>query len=340
MAMPLGSTPSSTGSDSAYSSSSSLDKAEKHKTPEKKGFFRGGFGTVQITQKDGVAVAVKRALTVDELSDRKDPKKSALHCLNILDREAKLLKELDHPHIVRYIKSSPGALVMAYAGISLEQLYSQFKLSSLDGTESPLDKQQLDKAIFQLASALDYLESCNVVHRDLTPANVLRSTEGHIKVTDFGESITLTAKEPNKDEKGKPEYRAPDWLTDEGWKPHSDLWSLGCIIYFLKTGKDLLYGMKDTRGFDILSHFKLNSEGNPSEKEGLQLIKDLDKLEFVLYKAVNAGTEQLKPEDKLYKDLIEMLVIFDPGNRFTPTEVSESLENGEVDLGSSDSEED
>lgn len=87
----------------------------------------------------------------------------------------------------------------------------------------------------QLIVALDYLHTKQVAHRDLKPENLLLDSNKHIKLADFGSAIEIGADSESK-EAGTQNYAAPELLLGKGGKA-ADLWSLGCILFEMFTGK-------------------------------------------------------------------------------------------------------
>ncbi len=80
---------------------------------------------------------------------------------------------------------------------------------------------------------MEYLhEHMSVVYRDLKPENIMLTTEGHVKLADFGLSKQLDYKN-NKTYTfaGTPEYLAPEVILKNGHSKAVDLWSLGVVIY-------------------------------------------------------------------------------------------------------------
>eukprot|EP00826_Nyctotherus_ovalis_P054037 TRINITY_DN7058_c0_g1_i19.p1 TRINITY_DN7058_c0_g1~~TRINITY_DN7058_c0_g1_i19.p1 ORF type:complete len:320 (+),score=77.86 TRINITY_DN7058_c0_g1_i19:680-1639(+) len=91
------------------------------------------------------------------------------------------------------------------------------------------------KYLAQLIVVLDYLHMKKVAHRDLKPENLLLDSNKHIKLADFGSAIEIGIDSESK-EAGTQNYAAPELLLGKGGKA-ADLWSLGCILFEMLTGK-------------------------------------------------------------------------------------------------------
>ncbi len=96
----------------------------------------------------------------------------------------------------------------------------------------------VDVAI-QVCAALKHAHDHGVIHRDLKPANLLQASGGRIKLTDFGIArlFGVTGLTLAGNMVGTPDYMAPEQTEGQRATPRSDLYSLGCVMYALLSGK-------------------------------------------------------------------------------------------------------
>lgn len=145
--------------------------------------------------------------------------------------EAKLGASLDHPGIVKVhdVNITPGAeppwLVQEFvAGVSLSDLIAE---------AAPLEASRAVHLIAQAADAAHAAHMFGVVHRDLTPRNLMVTHDDIVKVTDFGiaqadalPSLTMTGQVV-----GTPAYLSPEQVKGEPATPRSDVYSLAVVLY-------------------------------------------------------------------------------------------------------------
>lgn len=164
-----------------------------------------------------------------------------------LQSEAEILKCLNSPYIVGCLghevsEDSAGKprfnLFMEFmAGGSLSDLSKKFGSCGLD--EGVIRSYTRD-----ILHGLDYLHLKGIVHSDLKCKNVLLGSSGNVKLADFGAAERINspkngAKSRNFTQSmcGTPLWMAPEVLRNEGLSCASDIWSLGCTIIEMATGK-------------------------------------------------------------------------------------------------------
>jgi eukaryotic-like serine/threonine-protein kinase len=166
-------------------------------------------------------------------------------------REAQVLASLKHPNI--------GAIYGLEAGPAEAGAHSQaLVLELIEGetladriAQGPLPVREALPIALQIADALEAAHEQGIIHRDLKPANVRITPDGIVKVLDFGLAKRGTEKTAEFDEQGNPVARgglfagtpafaAPELLAgDERLDGRADLYSLGCVAFWLLTGRPL-----------------------------------------------------------------------------------------------------
>lgn len=195
---------------------------------------RGQFGSVYraLNLNSGQMVAVKRI----KLEGRTDDEVTELM------GEVDLLKSLTHPSVVKYEGLVRGPDVVS---IILEYVENGSLLHTLKAFGN-FPEKLVASYVVKILEGLNYLHEQNVVHCDLKAANILTTKNGNVKLSDFGVSLNLKAvkKMGNKNDAiGTPNWMAPEVIELKGVTTAADIWSLGCTIIELLTGKPPYYDM-------------------------------------------------------------------------------------------------
>lgn len=151
-------------------------------------------------------------------------------------REIRTQAILDHPNLVRAHDAGHDGnvyyLVTEYIpGTDLRRLVR---------TEQLLSMQQAASIISQAALGLHYAHQKGLIHRDVKPGNILVTPQGHAKVSDLGLAGFLHATDDPRKRKtvGTADYISPEQIkSPESITEASDIYSLGCTLYYAVTGK-------------------------------------------------------------------------------------------------------
>lgn len=198
---------------------------------------RGGMSIVYLARDK----RLNKQWAVKEIKN--DGKKSAKTLLKGLEREANILKNVDHPVLPRIVDiiNQDGTIYVVMDYIEGDTIQDRLKKEGAQPQELVVEWG------LQLASALNYLHNMNppIIYRDMKPSNVMIKPEGGVKLIDFG-----TAKEyeieNNADTTalGTRGYAAPEQFGDSKGRgiyntdARTDIYNLGATLYHIVTGKN------------------------------------------------------------------------------------------------------
>ncbi|MGN6370334.1 MAG: serine/threonine protein kinase [Phycisphaerae bacterium] len=166
------------------------------------------------------------------------PKKNGANTYRVEQfvREARSAATLEHPHIVQIYEVGEAG---GYHYIAME-LIEGGDLGSLIKGVGALDMHRACQLGAEAAEALAHAAQMGIVHRDIKPQNLMLTRSGRCKITDFG----LARIDDPADgfampvgAVGTPTYMAPEVIRREHATPKSDVYSLGCVLVYLLTGK-------------------------------------------------------------------------------------------------------
>lgn len=200
----------------------------------------GGMAEVYLSKSTGAVgvnkfVAIKRILP--QYSDHQE-------FIEMFKEEAKIAVNLNHGNVVSIydfgVEKSQFYLVMEYVeGRNLRQVLNELKKSNTQFTV-----EQIVYMIKEVAAGLDHAHRCidgttgkplNIVHRDMSPQNVMVSYEGEVKIIDFGIAKAENQLEATKAGtlKGKYGYMSPEQADGQPIDTRTDIFSLGIVLWEL-----------------------------------------------------------------------------------------------------------
>ena len=187
---------------------------------------KGKFGSVSLVHNKKNIYAIK---AISRHSVEKE-KILAKYFVN----ERKIMLSLDHPFIVKMVKSMKNSLycfllIEFINGVNLDQY--------LSNREHKQDIYETQFYIGCLLLMLDYLQKKSIAHRDLKPSNIMIDNNGYLKMIDFGTSKILSSSDYTSTIIGTPHYIAPEILQGKGYSLSCDFWSLGICMYEIFYGK-------------------------------------------------------------------------------------------------------
>ncbi|CAD7695556.1 unnamed protein product [Ostreobium quekettii] len=156
-----------------------------------------------------------------------------------IKREIAITKDLKHPNVVDLIEvmASKDKIYMVMELLTGGELFDKI------AAEGAMTEHKARKVFQQLVDALEYCHQEGVFHRDLKPENVLLSSDGSVKLSDFGLGAATVTQSMSSDgflktTCGTPNYVAPEVLKRRGYHgAPADIWSLGVVLYVTAAGK-------------------------------------------------------------------------------------------------------
>lgn len=280
----------------------------KHKFPT---IVHGGFGRIYLTDQHAIKTLG-----------------SGLHYSTI--REISILKFLQpSPYIVH--------LIDVIFNNQLEETSLVMPLASSDLASVIHKNGQYDiKDYFrQLSAGLAYMHSCNILHRDIKPQNILVFPGNQLKYTDFGLSRPVAC----SDEIGKNLtdpvftlwYRSPEVLFGQQYSEKADVWALGCVFYELMFREVMFPGMVRRGENEVFIQMMKIVEklGSPLDISSKKRLVWTDRYKIKGWESVydNVMYPDFEPKDSETLSLIGEMVAYDPKNRMSSYEVSDVFQS-------------
>ncbi|KAL0084033.1 hypothetical protein F4703DRAFT_1737643 [Phycomyces blakesleeanus] len=273
----------------------------------------GAYGVVcsAVHKPTGQTVAIKRILPFDH----------AMFCLRTL-REIKLLKYFNHENIISILDIVKPKSYDEFTEVYLIQELMETDLHRVIRTQD-LSDDHCQYFTYQTLRALKAMHSANVLHRDLKPSNLLLNANCDLKICDLG--LARSANSADENSGFMTEYVATRWyrapeimLTFKEYTKAIDVWSVGCILAEMLSGKPLFPGRDYHHQLTLI----LDVLGTPTMDDfyGIKSRGARDYIRSLPFKK-RIPFARLFPEASAQAvDLLEKLLSFNPDRRITVEE--------------------
>jgi serine/threonine-protein kinase len=236
--------------------------------------------------------------------------------------EAQSAAGLEHPNIVNIydVGSEEGLyyIVMEYVeGITLKTYIEK---------KTQLSFKEAISIAIQVARGIEAAHNKNIIHRDIKPQNIIISTEGKVKVTDFGIARAASANTISSDVMGSVHYSSPEQARNGFVDNRSDIYSLGIVMYEMVTGRVPFDG--DTTVAVAIQHLQEEMVTPSAYAPNLPI-----SLEKIILKCTQ------KNPDRRYQNMAELLndlrkALISPNEDFVV--IAPLVDNGKTKVISSD----
>ncbi|KAJ1985120.1 ATP binding [Dimargaris verticillata] len=221
----------------------------------------GSFGNVYLglNSLSGELMAVKQVDLPQEGSANEARKQLMLNALHL---EIKILEDLKHEHIVRYLGSQMDD---EHLNIFLEYVPGG-SVAAMLANYGPLQETLVRSFVRQILRGLSYLHEREIIHRDIKGGNILVDIKGGVKISDFGISKKIEHGEDrlslisNRSSlKGSVFWMAPEVVKKTHYTRRADIWSLGCLVIEMLTGSHPFPNFTEMQAM-----FKIGSNTSPA----------------------------------------------------------------------------
>jgi len=253
------------------------------------------------------------------------PFEHSMFCLRTL-RELKLLKFLSEAGVSENIISILDIIkppsIEAFKEVYLIQELMETDMHRVIRTQD-LSDDHAQYFVYQTLRALKALHSADVIHRDLKPSNLLLNANCDLKVCDFGLARSVKTAEPSGTETGfMTEYVATRWyrapeimLTFKQYTKAIDIWSVGCILAEMLSGKPLFPGRDYHHQLTLI----LDVLGTPTLDEfyAITTRRSRDYIRALPFRKKRPFAQLFPNANPLAVDFLTKTLTFDPKKRIT-----------------------
>jgi serine/threonine protein kinase len=227
-----------------------------------------------------------------------------------IEIECRTHKGLSHSNIIKMHDYTKGGnfveLLLEYADLG--------DCSKLLREKKKLSEQEALGIVYQTAKGLEYIHSCGIIHRDIKLENILRCSDGHYKICDFGWCSPASDTKRNV-RCGTYEYMAPEVAGGRSYSSKVDLWSLGVLAF------ELVHG---TTPFRAPTGERIIANINSGEV-------DIDHMVTPAYRSVIDGLLQSDPNKRhSAKQLLALPLFRDIGRQYENMIVQKSRQDRQL----------
>jgi len=244
------------------------------------------------------------------------PFQSAVHAKRTY-RELRMLKHMTHENIIGLLDAfTPVSSIDDFADVYMVTHLMGADLNNIIKTQK-LSDDHVQFLVYQIVRGIKYVHSAGIIHRDLKPSNIAVNEDCELKILDFG--LARPTETEMTGYVATRWYRAPEIMLN--WMHYNqtvDVWSVGCIMAEMLTGKTLFPG---TDHIDQLTRILVLC-GTPTDEtlskitseEARNYIRSLPKMEKKNFHEVFKGANPLAI------DLLEKMLELDADKRITAEE--------------------
>jgi len=241
------------------------------------------------------------------------PFQSAVHAKRTY-RELRMLKHMNHENIVGLIDCfTPVGSIDSFTDVYMVMPLMGADLNNIIKTQK-LSDDHVQFLVYQIVRGMKYVHSAGIIHRDLKPSNIAVNEDCELKILDFG--LARPTETEMTGYVATRWYRAPEIMLN--WMHYNqtvDIWSVGCIMAEMLTGKTLFPG---TDHIDQLTRI-LQLVGKPDDRlltklgsdEARNYIRSLPAMEKKNFSSVFSGASPMAI------DLLESMLELDADKRIT-----------------------
>merc|ERR1740123_2511049 len=241
------------------------------------------------------------------------PFQSAIHAKRTY-RELRMLKHMKHENIIGLLDVfTPAQTLNDFNDVYLVTALMGADLNNIVKTQK-LSDDHVQFLVYQILRGMKYVHSAGIIHRDLKPSNIAVNEDCELRILDFG--LARPTENEMTGYVATRWYRAPEIMLNWMHYNHTvDLWSVGCIMAEMLTGKTLFPGSDH---IDQLTRI-LGLVGKPDEAllekmgsdEARNYIGSLPRMEKKKFNEVFSGANPVAI------DLLEAMLEIDPDRRIT-----------------------